>query len=220
MERFPQDRRTYAEAMLKTQLASAALPLGCYWPLLSLHPLEERIAMLNKPRPSRSWRIAGAALIGALWLGTAYATATTDGVQRATVEAASASTGLTMRLVDDAPGAANRVGNEHVTSPDGALWLAPEVVLTGDMVASAMPTTDPDGHAVVRFQLTPEGRTRFAAVTNANVGRRLAIIVNGTVMSVPVIREEISGGGGQISAQGWGIAEAEQVAAAISPLQR
>jgi preprotein translocase subunit SecD len=88
--------------------------------------------------------------------------------------------------------------------------------MTGDMIASAATVTDGDGNVVVSFQLTPEGRARLAALTRANIGRRLAIVVNGTVVSAPIIRSEISEGAGQISGR-WEAAEAEALAAAIAP---
>jgi TonB family protein len=46
---FPKQRRTYADAMLKTQLADFGLPVGCHWQ--TSHPLKERIAMLKHPLP-------------------------------------------------------------------------------------------------------------------------------------------------------------------------
>jgi SecD/SecF fusion protein len=51
----------------------------------------------------------------------------------------------------------------------------------------------------VTFTFDPAGAARFGDVTRDNVGRRLAIIVDGKVMSAPVIREPILGGRGQIS---------------------
>ena len=73
--RFPQARRSYADAMLKTQLAGQArqelrLPVGCRWP--SRHPLKERIAMLKQPLPTRARRVGGIALVALLGLGGAY----------------------------------------------------------------------------------------------------------------------------------------------------
>jgi len=59
MGSFPTARRRYAEALLKTQIAAAPLPLGCYWPARATHPLEERIAMLKAPVPSASRRTIG-----------------------------------------------------------------------------------------------------------------------------------------------------------------
>lgn len=50
-------RRRYANAMLKTQSAAFALPVGCTWS--PRHPLTERIAMLRLPSPSRRRRRAG-----------------------------------------------------------------------------------------------------------------------------------------------------------------
>ncbi|MEO7325421.1 MAG: TonB family protein [Dokdonella sp.] len=66
--RFPEARRSYAGAMLKTQLAGQSrqelrLPVGCRWP--SGHPLKERILMLNKSSPSRARRAAGIAIVAA-----------------------------------------------------------------------------------------------------------------------------------------------------------
>ena len=73
--RFPEARRVYANAMLKTQLAEQSLqdvrlPVGCRWP--SGHPLKERIAMLKKPLPSRARRAIGVLLVATFALGGGY----------------------------------------------------------------------------------------------------------------------------------------------------
>ncbi len=57
MARHAGAKRVYAEAMLKTQLAAHAVPLGCQWPPIGAQPLKERITMLARPRPN-SFRIA------------------------------------------------------------------------------------------------------------------------------------------------------------------
>ena len=44
------ERRAYAEAMLKTQLAARAVPLGCPWPPIGAQPLKQRITALGRPR--------------------------------------------------------------------------------------------------------------------------------------------------------------------------
>lgn len=69
--RFPQARRPYADAMLKTQLADLGLPAGCHWQ--SSHPLKERIAMLKKPLPGRARTALGLGLVVALVAGGSYA---------------------------------------------------------------------------------------------------------------------------------------------------
>jgi beta-lactamase regulating signal transducer with metallopeptidase domain len=77
MARHANAKRIYAEAMLKTQLAAQAAPLGCQWPPIGAQPLKERITMLARPRPT-SFRIAlGATLcaVATLAAGTvAWAT--------------------------------------------------------------------------------------------------------------------------------------------------
>jgi beta-lactamase regulating signal transducer with metallopeptidase domain len=64
--RFPEARRTYAQAMLKTQLAYMPLPLGCDWPVRSASLLEKRIEMLAQQKPGRVRLFGGAALVAAL----------------------------------------------------------------------------------------------------------------------------------------------------------
>lgn len=61
VRRFPDSRRTYGDAMLKTQLAEFGLPLGCHWQ--SQHPLKERIAMLKQPLPGPMRRRAASLLV-------------------------------------------------------------------------------------------------------------------------------------------------------------
>jgi TonB family protein len=62
----PAARKLYGELLLKTQLSSQALPLGCRWPAGATHPLKERILMLNAPLPAPARRVAGAGLVLAL----------------------------------------------------------------------------------------------------------------------------------------------------------
>jgi bla regulator protein BlaR1 len=67
-------RRRYADALLKTQLATEAAwcaPIGCRWQ--SNHPLTERIAMLRKPSPGFFRRACGLTLIAALTGFASYA---------------------------------------------------------------------------------------------------------------------------------------------------
>jgi beta-lactamase regulating signal transducer with metallopeptidase domain len=50
-------RRTYASAMLKTELADTVLPVGCHW--RSVDRLKERLQMIKKAVPSRQRRAYG-----------------------------------------------------------------------------------------------------------------------------------------------------------------
>lgn len=66
-------RRAYADALLKTQLAteSAWRAIGCRWQ--SNYPLKERILMIKRPLPGVSRRLAGFALVLGLTAATGYA---------------------------------------------------------------------------------------------------------------------------------------------------
>ena len=68
----PNARRSYAEAMLKTQLAARPLPIGCYWPAQGAHPLAQRIGLLARKSPGRARRRAGTAAVALLGLGVAW----------------------------------------------------------------------------------------------------------------------------------------------------
>jgi SecD/SecF fusion protein len=52
---------------------------------------------------------------------------------------------------------------------------------------------------IVSFRFDSLGARQFAEITSANVGRPFAIVLDGKVLSAPVIREPITGGSGQIS---------------------
>jgi beta-lactamase regulating signal transducer with metallopeptidase domain len=65
-------RRRYADALVRTQLADDAsrAPVACSW--RSVHPLNERIAVLGRPSPTSSRRGVGAVLTMSLMLGCGY----------------------------------------------------------------------------------------------------------------------------------------------------
>lgn len=63
MRRYPQWRRSYAEAILKTQAASLLNPLACQWQ--AIHPLKVRIMQIEKSVTSKTRRVFGRTLIAA-----------------------------------------------------------------------------------------------------------------------------------------------------------
>jgi TonB family protein len=65
-------RRSYAEALLKTQVLAQVPPVGCTWPARAQHPLKARIAMLKARPPTRARRAAGAAVLAGLVLVGGY----------------------------------------------------------------------------------------------------------------------------------------------------
>lgn len=75
----------------------------------------------------------------------------------------------------------------------------PERGMTGAYVKSAMVVRGNLGEPKIAFTLTDDGATLFGDITRENVGRQLAIILDGELYSAPVIRSAIETGHGEIS---------------------
>jgi len=75
------------------------------------------------------------------------------------------------------------------------ILLKETTVLTGGMLNDAQGRISPsDNMPYVALSFNPDGARVFERVTSENVGRRLAIVLDGKVNSAPVIRDAISGG--------------------------
>ncbi|MDD5775844.1 MAG: protein translocase subunit SecD, partial [Candidatus Omnitrophica bacterium] len=74
--------------------------------------------------------------------------------------------------------------------------LEQAAVLTGDSLTDAQVTFSQSGFGepVVSIRFNAEGAKKFAEITAANVGRRLAIVLDGKVQSAPNIKEAIPSG--------------------------
>jgi SecD/SecF fusion protein len=70
--------------------------------------------------------------------------------------------------------------------------LETDPTLTGSILADADVTPGDFGLPEVRFWLTREGARQFGRLTGANVGRRLAIVLDGVVQSAPEIQSRIT----------------------------
>jgi SecD/SecF fusion protein len=75
----------------------------------------------------------------------------------------------------------------------------PEKGLAGDIIENSMAVRGNLGEPQIDFRLNSEGAKRFGEVTKANVGQRLAIILDGELYSAPVIQSAIETGSGQIT---------------------
>ena len=97
--------------------------------------------------------------------------------------------------------------------------LKPEQGLTGKYVERAYVTYDELGRPNISLTFNKDGATLFGRVTGANVGRQLAIVLDGEVRSAPVIQDAILGGRAQISGT-FSITEAQRLASVLeNPLQ-
>jgi preprotein translocase subunit SecD len=74
------------------------------------------------------------------------------------------------------------------------------VMVSGEDLVDAQTGFDPQTREpVVNFRFNNSGARRFALVTQENVGKPFAIVLDNEVVSAPVIRTAITGGSGQIS---------------------
>ena len=80
-----------------------------------------------------------------------------------------------------------------VTEPSGR---AP---LEGDVITTAKDEFDQMGHPCVSMQMNSDGARRWAQLTKMNIGRAVAIVLDGSVYSAPRVNGEIAGGNSQIT---------------------
>ncbi len=101
---------------------------------------------------------------------------------------------------------------EDTTSRAGPreIVVRKRVQVSGERLVDAQPTFQ-DNQPVVSFRFDTLGGRRFGETTKNNVGRRLAIVLDGKVISAPVIREPILGGSGIISGS-FTVQEAQDLA--------
>ena len=74
-------------------------------------------------------------------------------------------------------------------------------VLTGTDLKEAHEQTDQQGQNLVGLEFTDEGGKKFAELTMNNVGRRIAILLDGEVLTAPNVKEAITGGKAVITGQ-------------------
>ncbi len=100
------------------------------------------------------------------------------------------------------------IGYELMKTSEFRPGKAPEVhyyfvkydwVMDGKGVRDAFPVRDQFGQRQISLSFNPEGAARFAKVTTENVGRQLAIVLDGKLYCAPNIKEPITGGNASIS---------------------
>ena len=89
---------------------------------------------------------------------------------------------------------------ESYSNSDQHFVVQRRVMVSGEMLTDARSSFDQNGRPSVSFSLTPEGGKRFGRVTANNIGRPFAIILDGKVVSAPVIQAQIFSSG-QITGQ-------------------
>ena len=125
--------------------------------------------------------------------------------------------------------------NFHIVEPNissnDPKELPPGVVMmegAGDMAGQSLPVrrrvevsgerlidsqaSFSDGQPVVSFRFDTAGGRRFGQVTSANVGNRLAIVLDNKVISAPVLKGAIVGGSGIIEGGGFTLEKTRDLA--------
>ena len=85
------------------------------------------------------------------------------------------------------------------------------VQMSGEYLTDAIPQTDQYGKPTVNFQLTREGGRIFSRVSGPNIGKPLAIVLDGRVESAPVIQDRIRDRGQITMGSGATYAEARDL---------
>ena len=86
-----------------------------------------------------------------------------------------------------------------------------KVVMTGKDLKDARAQVSQGNQAVVGLEFSDEGGKKFADLTARNVGKQIAIVLDGEVLTAPVVQEAITGGRAQISGS-RNVEEAEHLA--------
>ena len=109
-------------------------------------------------------------------------------------------------------------GSQVLPMADGSGFIAVKrrAMVTGEQLIDAKQTFDQQtGEAVVSIRFNPAGARRFGRVTQENVNKPFAIILDEKVLSAPNINEPILGGQAQISG-GFTTETANQLAISLA----
>lgn len=153
-------------------------------------------------------------------LGTKEPTITRQGADRIVIQAAGESdperlkavvgktAKLTFQMVDDSVTpedvAAGRVppGSEALPSEDryqAAYVVRKRALVSGDELVDSRQSFDENGAPAVSFKFNGSGARKFGDATARNVGKKFAIVLDGRIISAPVINGAITGGSGVIT---------------------
>ena len=116
---------------------------------------------------------------------------------------------LTFQMVDEtvSPGqmAANQIPPGSILLPDeehdgqpSQIVVRKKILVSGADLKHASVGQDQNQRTAIDFSFNGSGAQKFGKATSENVGHRFAIILDGTVISAPVINSPITGGSGII----------------------
>ena len=78
--------------------------------------------------------------------------------------------------------------------------VSKRIIISGENLLDAQPKMDTQtNQTIVSFTLDRVGAKRFGKATSTGIGKQLAIVLDGKIISAPVVRDTIASGSGQIS---------------------
>ena len=107
---------------------------------------------------------------------------------------------LTFRFITNS--SEDSFGAEKLMYEDSSeeTMVSKRIILSGDNLLDAQPRMNNEtNETVVSFTLDRVGAKRFGKATSTGIGKQLAIVLDGKIISAPVIRDTIASGSGQIS---------------------
>ena len=107
---------------------------------------------------------------------------------------------LTFRFVSNDEN--DRFGVEKLKFENGLdeATVSKRIIISGENLLDAQPKMDTQtNQTIVSFTLDRVGAKRFGKATSTGIGKQLAIVLDGKIISAPVVRDTIASGSGQIS---------------------
>ena len=96
----------------------------------------------------------------------------------------------------------DRFGVEKLKFENGLeeATVSKRIIISGENLLDAQPKMDTQNNqTIVSFTLDRVGAKRFGKATSTGIGKQLAIVLDGKIISAPVVRDTIASGSGQIS---------------------
>lgn len=113
--------------------------------------------------------------------------------QVAQSSAPSSSGGATSESEVDQSSSGNTPAEQPLLNP--ATNAPFQTVMTGAGLKAAAARLDPQGRWEIQFELTPEGGAVFGPFTGSRIGEPMAIVLDGVVLSAPIIQAQLDTGG-------------------------
>ena len=107
---------------------------------------------------------------------------------------------LTFRFVTNDEN--DRFGIENLKFENGLeeARVSKRIIISGENLLDAQPKMDAQtNQTIVSFTLDRVGAKRFGKATSTGIGKQLAIVLDGKIISAPVVQDTIASGSGQIS---------------------